>query len=316
MRKPTVILWNDPRATGRRYDSETHEYVRKTPESRRVQYSKPTTGRELYRALEAYLGDKHDRPAPRNGRSVTIRWAGDHTVRIQLHWTDILTVYSDGRIMLYWGGWHTVTTNTCMNEYLPTIYGVSGLSPAYIRTPKGEGAVHSDTVWIGARGSVPHVKLYPDWQAARNAERRRERAEAKKYEALQIRLKKRAEREHRAWLKALPTATKDDPLPLVKFLQERDGVIVSNYDGSPWTVGVWRDETLRGPCEGLNASVTIAHAAHYVVGSVLAEVEGAGRYYRGKDKVTCDSMRIVRAWRVEAYPYVMPTRTPDWEAKR
>jgi hypothetical protein len=54
-----------------------------------------------------------------------------------------------------------------------------------------------------------------------------------------------------------------------------------------------------------------------VAGVVLAEVEAAGRYHDDDRKVTADSMRIVRAWRLRADedPYVIPDRAPDWGAQ-
>jgi hypothetical protein len=126
------------------------------------------------------------------------------------------------------------------------------------------------------------------------------------------------EQQAAAWREALPVASKDEPLRLWKYLEvDTDGTIYSHYDGSPWTVGDWRDDRVVARCVGLNASGTRAEAHRYVAGAILALVEAAGRYHDGGDKVTCDSMRIVCAWRAERVPLSLTASevyavTPDY----
>ena len=91
-----------------------------------------------------------------------------------------------------------------------------------------------------------------------------------------------------------------------KFLQWRDGKIVSQFDGSEWTIGKWR--TAPAPvetCKGLNCSLTIEQAKGYVDGSVLAKVQYDGVTIKGDDKITCQKMKIVTGWHFT---------TPAWKA--
>lgn len=67
------------------------------------------------------------------GRNATRRKLGNNTyahrvngaIAIQLHSTDILTYYPDGRIVANSGGWKTVTTKARLNEFLPHGYQIS-----------------------------------------------------------------------------------------------------------------------------------------------------------------------------------------------
>lgn len=82
-----------------------------------------------------------------------------------------------------------------------------------------------------------------------------------------------------------------------KSLQLKDGKIISKYDSSEWKIGEWR--TVPAPvesCIGLNASPLIVDAMGYVEMEVLAEVEIDGKTICEDDKVTCERMRILRAW--------------------
>ncbi len=85
---------------------------------------------------------------------------------------------------------------------------------------------------------------------------------------------------------------------LWKFLDLKDGKIVSHYDQSEWKIGEWRTE--KPPtelCKGLNASKQPLDALCYVKGEVLASVEVKGEIIRDVDKWTCEQMRIVKAWK-------------------
>ena len=85
-----------------------------------------------------------------------------------------------------------------------------------------------------------------------------------------------------------------------KSLKLREGKIVSDYDKSKWIVGEWR--TVQAPeneCLGLNCSENIVDAMGFVDMEVLAEVEIGGEIIVGDDKVTCEKMRIIKAWKWE-----------------
>jgi len=85
---------------------------------------------------------------------------------------------------------------------------------------------------------------------------------------------------------------------LWKFLREKEGRIVSEYDGSEWNIGVRR--SVPAPireCEGLNCCPIITDAMGYVQGEVLAEVEISGVKITGDDKITSEHMTLIRAWR-------------------
>jgi hypothetical protein len=83
-----------------------------------------------------------------------------------------------------------------------------------------------------------------------------------------------------------------------KSLKYRDGKIVSDYDGSPWTVGEWREVSApTKACEGLNCCENIIDAIGFVNMEVLAEVEIDGVKIVSDDKITVQRMRITRAWK-------------------
>ena len=83
-----------------------------------------------------------------------------------------------------------------------------------------------------------------------------------------------------------------------KFLRLKDGKIVSEHDGSEWAIGVQR--SVLAPvqeCKGLNCSQLITDAMGYVQGEILAEVEISGVQMVGDDKITCEHMTLIRAWK-------------------
>ena len=80
-----------------------------------------------------------------------------------------------------------------------------------------------------------------------------------------------------------------------KFLRKG---MKSNYDGSKWELGVWRE--VHAPvreCEGLNCSKMIPDALGYVKGEILAKVEYGGKVIDSGDKLTCQKMRVVESWK-------------------
>jgi hypothetical protein len=84
-----------------------------------------------------------------------------------------------------------------------------------------------------------------------------------------------------------------------KSLKQRDGKIVSDRDGSEWTVGEYRNNPypVVKECEGLNCCQHIGDAMGYVRCEVLAEVRIRGNTIRGDDKITAQEMKILRAWK-------------------
>jgi hypothetical protein len=83
-----------------------------------------------------------------------------------------------------------------------------------------------------------------------------------------------------------------------KALIIHKGKICSNYDQSPWKNGEWRKE--KEPtesCVGLNCSPRIYAAMQYVNMEVLAQVEVGGKIIKSADKLTCQNMRFVKAWK-------------------
>jgi len=86
-----------------------------------------------------------------------------------------------------------------------------------------------------------------------------------------------------------------------KFLVLKDGEIVSKRDGSSWPKGKWREVPApTEECRGLNCSETIEQAHGYIQGDVLAQIEYKGVVIRGGDKLTCQFMRIKKAWHFTA----------------
>jgi cell division septum initiation protein DivIVA len=86
-----------------------------------------------------------------------------------------------------------------------------------------------------------------------------------------------------------------------KFLDMVDGQIVSRKDKSPWVIGKWRKEhEPTEACKGLNCSNSIDDALSFVRGSVLARVEYSGKVIHSDAKITCQNMRILKAWHITA----------------
>lgn len=80
-----------------------------------------------------------------------------------------------------------------------------------------------------------------------------------------------------------------------KFLREG---LRSDYDESPWALKVWRREAPPSQeCQGLNCSRNIVDALKYVQGEILARVEYGGAVIASEEKLTCETMRIVKAWK-------------------
>lgn len=102
-----------------------------------------------------------------------------------------------------------------------------------------------------------------------------------------------------------------------KFLRLLNGKIVSYYDNSEWTIGKWRK--VAAPireCMGLNCSKTMENAYSFVHGDVVAKVEYKGIVIEGDDKLTCQYMRIKRAWRFtnQALQACMEAQAKEWKA--
>ena len=83
-----------------------------------------------------------------------------------------------------------------------------------------------------------------------------------------------------------------------KFLiRSKAGRIVSDYDGSPWVIGEWREhEGMLEECLGFNCSPTIPQALRFVQGTVVAEVEYEGDVVESQMKMTARRMRLLRVW--------------------
>jgi hypothetical protein len=73
----------------------------------------------------------------------------------------------------------------------------------------------------------------------------------------------------------------------------------SNYDLSQWEIGKWRNTECTELCHGFNASKNIIDAMGHVNMGVLALVETKGKSFKSDDKITTESMRILRAWEWE-----------------
>lgn len=56
--------------------------------------------------------------------------AGTDCIHVRLHNTHVVTLHTDGRIILNSDGWQTVTTRDRMNQYLPD--GVSLFQKAHV----------------------------------------------------------------------------------------------------------------------------------------------------------------------------------------
>ena len=85
---------------------------------------------------------------------------------------------------------------------------------------------------------------------------------------------------------------------LWKFLRLKDGKIVSDRDNSEWQIGVRRSVSApTEACIGLNCCHYIVDAMRYVQGEILAEVEIQGVQIVDGDKITCEHMTLIRAWK-------------------
>ncbi len=87
-----------------------------------------------------------------------------------------------------------------------------------------------------------------------------------------------------------------DEMKLYKSLKAD---IKSVYDDSQWEIGKWRKTECVELCHGFNASKNIIDAMSFVNMEVLALVETKGKTFKSDDKITSESMRIVRAWKWE-----------------
>jgi hypothetical protein len=83
-----------------------------------------------------------------------------------------------------------------------------------------------------------------------------------------------------------------------KFLNLRDGKIVSKSGDLTWEIGKW--EHVDGKivlCQnGLHSSKSPLDALNYVYGEVLAKVEIKGKIIEGDDKEVSSDMRIIEAY--------------------
>lgn len=84
---------------------------------------------------------------------------GEPSIAIRLHETDILRFYSNGDIWVNTGGWHTVTTRSRINEFLPRPYNVSGYGRDRTLLYNGNGwdnplSAVGDSVLIKADGTT------------------------------------------------------------------------------------------------------------------------------------------------------------------
>lgn len=125
-----LVLWPQmSRYTRWQYNALTQKH-RKVVDPSVQPIAQPKTGRELYEALDRYLGLKQERP----GHSGSVRITRRHgdTIAVHLFSTDIITVNREGEIVLDWNGWYTQSTNRHMNAYLPRRMNVSGLKKTYL----------------------------------------------------------------------------------------------------------------------------------------------------------------------------------------
>ena len=98
----------------------------------------------LYDTLTAKLNGRDVRTVGNNTR---VRYVDDTCVAILLHHTEIVRAFDDGYFALDSGGWHTVTTKSRMNEYLPGGYRVYQQDFAWsLRTPDGDVPFHDGMV--------------------------------------------------------------------------------------------------------------------------------------------------------------------------
>ena len=84
---------------------------------------------KTYAELVEYIAGgrtKYSRPIANNTRAQLVQYAGEGTaVVIYLHWTAVVTLHADGRIVLNTGGWYTQTTKERINRFLPPEFYVA-----------------------------------------------------------------------------------------------------------------------------------------------------------------------------------------------
>jgi hypothetical protein len=145
---------------------------------------KPKDGREAFAALDAFLGGKVDRPSYYKS-TVRIERRGFYPgavprIAVRLHSTDVVSFHPDGTIEVDHGGWFTLTTNECINAFLPAGWQVSGLR--YTSLARGWSSPGSRVyevtgrVVIGPRGGVHGAaQVFADWRAWERETSRRKR---------------------------------------------------------------------------------------------------------------------------------------------
>lgn len=150
-------------------------------------------GREMWAALDAYLGRKYERPSGYK-RSVRIEREGgkQNGVHVRCYGTNVVTVYPDGTLHLRTGGWTTVTTFDVIGAFTPAGYSVHGTRHPALYTGGWTGPVYEwarpnewntdETLVIGPRGGIryrdgrPLPRFTPqewDRECKRRAYRRR-----------------------------------------------------------------------------------------------------------------------------------------------
>ena len=84
-----------------------------------------------------------------------------------------------------------------------------------------------------------------------------------------------------------------------KFLDEKNGSIVSRHGSTTWTIGKWEHtEGMISACSnGFHCSPTIQAAFSYVQGNVLALVEVRGEEALESNKSAHADMKIIKAYR-------------------
>jgi hypothetical protein len=95
---------------------------------------------------------------------------------------------------------------------------------------------------------------------------------------------------------------------MTKLWKTLNSGLVSEYDGSPWQIGVWRDTgtDVEELCDrGFHASERIVDANSYVRVQILARVEVDGESSIGDDNQAWQRMRIIDAWTWEKKHSVM-----------
>lgn len=74
---------------------------------------------------------------------------------LRYHWTDVVTAYQDGRVVLTSGGWRTSTTKERINRYLPVGYVLYQQKKTWwLSTPDGTVEFEDDMVLQPAEESA------------------------------------------------------------------------------------------------------------------------------------------------------------------